>query len=40
VLFVGLLFSSVQRVEQEPEDRLKKVNSRAIPKAVTVDLQE
>ena len=40
VLFVGLLFSSVQRVEQEPEDRLKKVNSRAIPKAVTVDLSE
>jgi membrane protein implicated in regulation of membrane protease activity len=26
VLFVGLLFSSVQRVEQEPEERLKKVH--------------
>ena len=40
VLFVGLLFSHVQRVEQEPQKQFKTVNSRAIPKAVTVDLNE
>ncbi len=40
VLFIGLLFSGVQRLDKKPENKFKKVASRAIPKAVTIDLSE
>ncbi|SMN01799.1 TolA protein [uncultured Candidatus Thioglobus sp.] len=39
LLLVGLIFSSIQRLDK-PEEQLKKVSPKFIPKAVTIDLSE